>query len=332
MEIRNGIAYSGSKEECGTLEEKLQNAKDKNIGFIQVRAKDIQDLLVANDGIDRAQLANLINLVKSYRGEISVHLPNPVWDYSTLDLSNKNQVVISTIRDILVPLGIKKYTIHPHFNRAIYETLSPDEKKKVLLTMGNYFADLVLAGASLAIENIPVRDLDEIQEMPESPKKQKAIKNISYGMTMEEIARILGITRKYVEARTGDTQLANDRVGITYDTGHSLTRIDNQQAKRAEVERWIQFFKDDIMIYHITPSIERNSDGSDSVKEEGSRQIIKWVYEFTKKYNIDALSFVEAHGSLKSMSRLYEISCELLGKSYPKGIPTDTFPSAPSDR
>lgn len=139
---------------------------------------------ILKNGIDKEQLANLSSLVKSYRGEISVHLPNPVWNYTTLDLSNKNQVLISTIKDILVPLGIKKYTIHPHFNRATYETLSPEEKKKVLLIMGNYFADLVLAVASLAIENISVRDLDEIQGMPDSPKKQKAIKNISYGMTM----------------------------------------------------------------------------------------------------------------------------------------------------
>ena len=198
--------------------------------------------------------------------------------------------------------------------------------------MGNYFADLVLSGASLAIENIPVRDFGEIQRMPESPKKQKAIKNISYGMTIPEIDRILGITRKYVELKTGNTQLAHDRVGITYDTGHSLTRIDDQQTKKAEVEKWIQHFKDDIMIYHITPSIERHSDGRDAVKKQGSRQIIEWIYEFTKKYNVDALSFVEAHASLESMSRLYDISCELLSNVQSKGNSTSTFPSAPSDR
>ena len=198
--------------------------------------------------------------------------------------------------------------------------------------MGNYFADLVSAGASIAIENIPVRNLDEIQKMPESPKKQKAIKNISYGMTMSEIDTILAIARKNVELRTGNTELAHNRVGITYDTGHSLTRIDEQQAKKNEVEKWIQHFKDDIIIYHITPSIERHNDGSDSVKEQNSRQIIEWVYEFTKKYNVDALSFVEAHASLKSMSRLYDISCDLLSNVQSKDNSTADFPEDPSGR
>ena len=67
-------------------------------------------------------------------------------------------MVISTIKDLLVPLGIEKYTIHPHFNRSIYEALSPDEKKRMLSNMGNYFADLVLSGASLArIDNMQDR-------------------------------------------------------------------------------------------------------------------------------------------------------------------------------
>ena len=86
------------------------------------------------------------------------------------------------------------------------------------------------------------------------------------------------------------------------------------------------------MIYHITPSIERHSDGSDSVKEQNSKQIIEWVYEFTKKYNVDALSFVEAHASLKSMSRLYDISCNLLSNVQSKDNSTADFPEDPSGR
>ena len=312
MKIKNGIAYSGSKEECGTLEEKIANAKEKRMPFIQVRAQDIKDMLIENDQIDQERLATFTELIKSYDGEISVHLPNPIWDYTSLEISSQNQTIISVIKNILVPLGIKNYTIHPHFSRETYEKLSLDEKKKVLLSMGSYFAKLTLAGATLAIENIPVRDLNEIKEMPDSPKKQKAIKNISYGMTISEIDKILAITRKNVELKTKDVQFANKRVGITYDTGHSLSNIDDEREEKAEVEKWIQHFKDDIRIFHITPSIGRNADGNDYVKEDGSRQIIRWVYEFAKKYRVNALSLIEAHASLESMSKLYDISCDLL--------------------
>lgn len=124
----------------------------------------------------------------------------------------------------------------------------------------------------------------------------------------------------------------DDRVGITYDTAHSITRIDDQQAKKSEVKKCIQHFKDDIIIYHITPSIERHSDGIDSVKGQFSRQIIEWVYEFTKKYNVDALFFVEAHASLESMSRLYAIISTSLSNVLSEGNLTADFPSVPSER
>ncbi len=130
MEIKNGIAYSGSKEECGTLEEKIANAKAKKMKCIQLRAEDIMNRIVVNNRVDIERITALSELISSYQGEVSVHLSTPNWDYSTLELSNKNQQVIAMIREILVNLGIEKYTIHPQFNRIIYETLSPNEKRK----------------------------------------------------------------------------------------------------------------------------------------------------------------------------------------------------------
>ena len=307
MELKNGIAYSGSKEKCGTLEDKILNAKKNKVKFIQVRTKDISDILLTDNKIDKEKLPYFTNLIKSYDGEISVHLPNPEWDYSLLQLSEINQLVPSTIKDILVPLGIKTYTIHPHFNKEVYKNLSPLMKKKVLLVMGNYFADLVLAGAYLAIENVPVRDLEKIKNMPDSFEKEHNLKNISYGMTMSEIDKILSVTRKSIELKAEDPQLSNGRVGITYDTGHSIKHIDDEQQKRTEIEMWIQFFKNDIMVYHITPSIKNNLDGTDSVKEQDSKHIIDLVCEFTKKYNVNAITLVEANASLKSMTELYSI-------------------------
>lgn len=311
MRIKKGIAYSGSKEEgCGTIEEKILKSKEEKMEFIQIRARDI---LKKNGEISDNIEPNLNELLGSFDGEKTVHLPSPRWDYDTLELRNEH-MLISTIRTILIPLGITKYTIHPHFNRETYESLPLEEKKRVLIKMAKYFADIVSSGAYLAIENIPVRNLEEIKEMPDSRKKQKSLKNISYGMTIDEIDKILAITRKYVEQRTGDEKLANKRVGITFDTGHSLARIDDEQAKKAELEKWFKHYKDDMMICHITPSKKKNSDGSDSIKEEASKQTIEWVYELAEKYNVDALFLIEAHLSLQSMSKLYRMSCDISRK------------------
>ncbi len=183
--------------------------------------------------------------------------------------------------------------------------------------MGNYFADLVSAGATLAIENVPIRDLEELERMPNSTRKQKSMKNISYGMTILEIDQIMAITRKNIELRTGDIQLAHNKVRVTYDTGHSLRGIGDEQLRKSEVEKWIQYFKNDINIFHITPDIEKDSDGNYYVEEQKSKKIIKWVYELIKKYNIDALTFLEAHASLEVMSKLYDISCNSLANILP---------------
>ena len=43
----------------------------------------------------------------------------------------------------------------------------------MLERMSNYFSNLTNLGVNLAIENVPVRDLNLIKQMPESDKKKR---------------------------------------------------------------------------------------------------------------------------------------------------------------
>ena len=299
MVIKNGIAYSGDYIECGTLEEKIKHAIENNINYIQIRTKDIQDVIIIDNQLNKEKLQELRNLIGNYKGTLSVHLPNPVWDYDNLELSESNQLVHVLIKEILLPMGIKDYTIHPHFNRQVYDNLSDNQKQIMLDKMANYFSSLSNLGINLAIENIPVRDFNVIKQMPESEKKKKALKNISYGMTIEEIQNILNLTKRKVN---------NGRVGITYDTGHSLAMINDINARYQEIDRWIRHFKNDIIIYHIAPNI-----GSDPLKltdeaKDYNRQIVEWVYDASQRYGVDALTFIEAHAKFEILTELNNIA------------------------
>ena len=299
MNIRNGIAYSGDNVECGTLEEKIKHAMKNNINYIQVRAKDIQDMIFMNGQLNKEKLHEFKNLIVSYKGTLSVHLPNPVWNYDSLELSPKNQLVGLMIKEILLPLGIKDNTIHPHFNREVYDALADNQKIIILDKMSTYFSEITNLGINLAIENIPVRDLRVIKEMPDSEKKKKALKNISYGMTIEEIQYILDSTKRKVN---------NGRVGITYDTGHSLAMINDINDRHREVDRWIEHFKNDIIIYHIAPNIGNNPFKLSDEAKDYNKQIIEWVYNASQRYEIDALTFIEAHAKFEILTELNTIA------------------------
>ena len=302
IDIKNGIAYSGDVNECGTLVDKINHAISNNINYIQVRAKDIQDMIFVNGKIDSNRVKDFSKLVGSYNGTLSVHLPNPVWDYDNLNIDKSNDLVSIIIKDLLKPLGINDYTIHPHFNRQVYDNLNQDQKQIMLNKMSNYFSQIANLGINLAIENIPVRDMNTINEIEDIDKKNKAEKNISYGMSIDEIQNILDLTKNKVN---------NGKVGVTYDTGHSLSMIDDFGLKQNEIERWIEHFKDDILIYHITPSLGNDPNKLTEEAKDNNKQLIEWVYECSRKYNVDALSFVEAHTNLNKLSELFDIENEV---------------------
>lgn len=299
MKFRNGIAYSGDKVECGTLEEKLNHAIKNGINYIQIRTKDIQDMIIIDNQLNKEKLQEFINLITNYNGTLSVHLPNLVWNYDDLELTESNQLVFTIIKNILLPMGIKDYTIHPHFNRQVYDSLSDTQKKLMLEKMSDYFSNLSNLGINLAIENIPVRDINVIRQMPESDKKKKAIKNISYGMTVEEIQTILDLTKAKVN---------NGRVGITYDTGHSLAMIKDMDARFQEIDRWISHFKNDIIIYHIAPNIGSDPSKLTEEAKKYDRKLVECVYDASQRYEIDALTFIEAHANFEILTELYDIS------------------------
>jgi sugar phosphate isomerase/epimerase len=319
IDIKNGIAYSGDVNECGTLKQKIDHAIENGIKYIQVRTKDIQDLIISDNKLDDAKVKELIAKVNEYHelvegGVISLHLPNPVWKYADgkavdvdnmdvneFKLASSNELVIQIIKDLLLNIGIKDYTVHPHFPRKAYEAIKDEDKHIIIDKMSKYFSDIANLGVNLAIENIPVRDLSEVEKLEDVEKKKKALKNISYGMTIEEIQGILDATK----AKT-----TNGRVGITFDTGHATARIQDFEARYNEFEKWISHFKDDIIIYHIAPNV-----GSDPVTltdsaRETTTKTVDWVYELSQKYSIDALTFIEAHTNFNILTEYAEIGRE----------------------
>lgn len=312
MGIKNGVAYSGSVEECGTLKQKIDNSKEHRMPVIQIRAGDILEMLrVERNGKTEEELTlereskrqEVVSLLKGFSGEISVHLTSPKWTDGHLDpKSMKRNISMVTL---LTSLGVMNYTIHPHINRIEYCALSEEEKKARRKEMAQYFSKLVSAGANLAIENIPVRNIEEIMAMPEGSKKDKNLRNISYGMTEAEIRDILYLTREYMKSKKGDPE----KVGITLDTGHALAKTPYEEREQ-ELEKWFKAFPDDIRIIHITPGISRNEDGSTSVKHDVSQRTMEWVYGLAQKYGVNGLFLSEAHASLESMTELYNMQCE----------------------
>lgn len=292
--MKNGLAYSGNKEECGSLEQKVKHAIDNKILYIQLRAADFQT--IAPNDINKAK-----DLIKKYQeigGQISVHLPNPEWDYDNLKLEEKNSRVISAVKNIGILLGIKNYTIHPHFNRLKWEKLEPKQQLKVLKRMAKYFSKIAQLGVTLAIENIPVRFTDDFKGLAPTTEKEKAkfekgMKNISYGMTIEEIDDILNLTRDDFCEATGNQEEAQKLIGITYDTGHSLAKIKGKEKSCAEIERWIGHFHEDIRIFHVSPSSD----------EKQNDYVFKSVIDCSWQYDVkDALTYVEAHENLQTMA------------------------------
>ena len=316
MEIQNGIAYSGDKKECGTLKQKINHAIENKIGFIQVRAADIQDLIhKETQSEDVKKVQDLITKYQKTGGKLSVHLPNPVWDKNlelisehdkdTKNPDNPNVQVIGFIKTALKPIGVDHYTIHPHFSRVKWEEISAEEQRKVLERMAKYFSKISQLGVTLAIENIPVRNLKEIKEKKaetkeEQAKLDKALKNISYGMTIEEIDDIIELSREDFAETTGSMIDAKEQIGMTYDTGHSLAEIKEEDERMTEIDKWVNHFQHDIRIFHISPS------GGD----EATKNITNQVFDCCQKYNVQALSYIEAHNDLQTMAHYHQIGCE----------------------
>jgi len=310
--IKNGIAYSGNKAEQGSIVEKLNHSFQNNIEYIQIRIRDIQDYIFdSNKSLNEEKLLHLSAHISQFKGEISLHLPNPVWNYETNQLEQKNAIIIDTIKNLLLPLGIRKYTIHPHFNRIFFNNLNQVQKETVLNKMANYFAQIAQTGATIAIENIPTRNISEILKTLDSPKKRKGIKNISYGMTISEIEKILYLTKSNLQRITNKLQEDIENVGITYDTGHSLIGIDNFEQAYTEMEKWISHFNKDIKIIHLTPNV-RNKSKTDL--------IIRNIYHLCKAQNIEPLLLIESHNDLDQMTYFYIQSEQIKNEIYKDNI------------
>lgn len=293
-----GIAYAGSKEEyeldngVTLLEQKVNNAKNNELKVIQVRTNDVMDYYKIYGG---EKLINYIRQLFDGGMELSVHLPSPVPDRNNPLEFNDFLAGVSQGVKMLSMAGVSKFTIHPHYNRLNYAKLSIEDKEKMVNNMGMMFAQLVaMAGGNivLAIENVPVRSIEDVEIKPtDEPKiiekKKKAIKNISYGMYPEEMRKIIDITRN--KLKTINPMIDADYlVGMTFDTGHATNKTPEEN-KLGEIARWVSMFEKDIRIFHIAPRGEHNL--------EKTGELMHNIYNAVKGRNMKAVAFVENHYS-----------------------------------
>lgn len=186
------IAYAGKSEEyeeldnaeITLLERKVNNAILNNLSSIQVR---INDVIEYEKKYGAKKLSSYLLNLKNNGLEISVHLPSPVPDVDNkLNFNSFYQQLEQGLK-LLAISGVTKYTIHPHYNKIIFDQLNIKEQQILLQNMSILFSNIIntLNGNCyfekpfLAIENVPVRDMNSYTILPSDSediikKKKKA--------------------------------------------------------------------------------------------------------------------------------------------------------------
>ena len=289
-----GLGYSGNLEEQGTIADRVKHASDLRIPYIQLPSK-MKD-----------SITDLKASISDYKGNISIHLPSPKWEEDSLSLATEKNQFVQEFVKWMSSLGINLGTIHPSFNYVRYLGLDDISKKRVLNELSEYFASLSSEGITLAIENLPDRDLKKISEMEDGPTKDKNLKSISICQNMQELKEIVELTRQKLQANYGVSASESEKlVGVTYDTGHSLMQKSGIDEKLATIDEWIEFFAKDIRIFHVTPSIIGKKEANIGLTTAISDRVQKNVI----KYGIEGVPMcVEAHDSLDLMEEVHLIN------------------------
>lgn len=321
------IAYAGKSDEyelsenkeLTLLERKINNAVQNNLNVIQVR---INDIIEYEKKYGARKLSSYLLELRSKGLEISVHLPSPIPDIDNKLNFNLFYQQLEPGLKLLAMSNVTKYTIHPHYNKIDFNRFNPQEQQIILENMSKLFANIINTLNSnkysenpiLAIENVPVRDANSYTILPNDneemiKKKQKAQKNISYGMTKDELKNILSLTRSKIKTLGFDNIDENYQIGVTFDTGHAASLIPEEN-KKAEIKSWIDYFAKDIRLYHIAPRGEHNLDKTE--------EVMSFVQAESAKRNINATAFVENHYPFKTNNEIANICHKLNDKTLSK--------------
>lgn len=317
------IAYAGKNEEyedldnaeITLLERKVNNAILNNLSSIQVR---INDVIEYEKKYGAKKLSSYLLNLKNSGLEISVHLPSPVPDADNkLNFNSFYQQLEQGLK-LLAISGVTKYTIHPHYNKIIFDQLNIKEQQILLQNMSILFSNIIntLNGNCysekpfLAIENVPVRDMNSYTILPGDSediikKKKKAQKNISYGMTIAELRNIIELTRDNTKRLGFDAVNPDYQIGVTFDTGHATSLVPEEN-KKDEMKKWFDSFAKDIRLFHIAPRGEHDLDKTED--------LMSFVQSESLKRNMSVTAYVENHYSFKTNNDLANICHKLNNK------------------
>lgn len=317
------IAYAGKSEEyeeldnaeITLLERKVNNAILNNLSSIQVR---INDVIEYEKKYGAKKLSSYLLNLKNNGLEISVHLPSPVPDVDNkLNFNSFYQQLEQGLK-LLAISGVTKYTIHPHYNKIIFDQLNIKEQQILLQNMSILFSNIIntLNGNCyfekpfLAIENVPVRDMNSYTILPSDSediikKKKKAQKNISYGMTIAELRNIIELTRDNTKKLGFDDVNPDYQIGVTFDTGHATSLVPDEN-KKDEMKKWFDSFAKDIRLFHIAPRGEHDLDKTED--------LMSFVQSESLKRNMSVTAYVENHYSFKTNNDLANICHKLNNK------------------
>lgn len=317
------IAYAGKSEEyeeldnaeITLLERKVNNAILNNLSSIQVR---INDVIEYEKKYGAKKLSSYLLNLKNNGLEISVHLPSPVPDVDNkLNFNSFYQQLEQGLK-LLAISGVTKYTIHPHYNKIIFDQLNIKEQQILLQNMSILFSNIIntLNGNCyfekpfLAIENVPIRDMNSYTILPSDSediikKKKKAQKNISYGMTIAELRNIIELTRDNTKKLGFDDVNPDYQIGVTFDTGHATSLVPDEN-KKDEMKKWFDSFAKDIRLFHIAPRGEHDLDKTED--------LMSFVQSESLKRNMSVTAYVENHYSFKTNNDLANICHKLNNK------------------
>ena len=204
-----GISYKASYLVQGNQMERCNTSTSLNV--------ENTELQVRTDGKD----FNIDNILKSYKGNIVLHLPPVNPDLSNLDLVNE---VVKKIKNS----KIKLVTINAsNLSYNLFEWSTLEEQKKYFLNIVTSIATLASNKIEVAFENL-------------NPKSSE----VMFGSNINQMTDIIVYTRRLLMKDFGFTEEETEKyVGITLDVNNV-----NTDMEKDNILNWFEVFNESIKV------------------------------------------------------------------------------------
>ncbi|MBO6145670.1 MAG: hypothetical protein J6O62_02560 [Bacilli bacterium] len=204
-----GISYKASYLVQGNQMERCNTSTSLNV--------ENTELQVRTDGKD----FNINNILKSYKGNIVLHLPPVNPDLSNLELVND---VVKKIKDS----KIKLVTINAsNLALNLFEWSTLEEQKKYFLNIVTSVATIASNKIEVAFENL-------------NPKANE----VMFGSNINQMTDIIVYTRRLLTKDFGFTEEEAEKyVGITLDVNNV-----NTDAEKDNILNWFEVFNESIKV------------------------------------------------------------------------------------